>query len=309
MLHRRQCNNGAVMSRNRAQALDGRSDVIVASALKTLARGGSLDASLESDLVRLGLTRDEARSYLALLGKGRMTARQLCAATGISRGRIYDVAAGLAAKGAAVETTTDVRAFEAAAPDTATSNLLEKRRRELEEVETTTAELTAALTAAASATDAGPSLIEWLRHTATVADRCRELVEEANEEVLWCVRRLSARATEEFDPERLAIARGVEVRAIYESTLLEHEHAPNIHRYIAGGVRARHAASLPTQLLVVDRRKTMLPLEEPTRARNRTVLVIHHGGVSTLAALAFESLWHRAEPIRRAAPRSGNSQR
>ncbi len=273
---------------------------------RSLLRGVPLDASLESSLTDSGLTRDEARSYIALLARGRLTARQLCAATGISRGRIYDVAGGLVAKGVAVEMTTDVRAFEAATPQVALANLLEKRRREFEQVEAAAEELQAALAAAASDAVAGPSLIEWLRHGATIAERCRDLVEEANEQVLWCVRRLSARTPDEFDPERLAIARGVEVRAVYESALLDHEHAANVQRYISGGVHARHVGSLPTQLLVVDRRVTMLPLEEPASARNRTVLVIRHRGVSTLAALAFEALWERGTPIQRARERSSS---
>ena len=52
-------------------------------------------------LVQLGLTNYEAKAYHALLQRGSSTASQVAELSGLPRQRIYDVLAGLVAKGLA----------------------------------------------------------------------------------------------------------------------------------------------------------------------------------------------------------------
>jgi len=243
------------------------------------------------------LTRDEGRCYLALLAAPRLTARALSAAADITRGRIYDVVAGLVAKGAAVEIGGTVRSFEALPPSVALSNLLETRRREIAELEAKAEGLVESLTLTASEADGFPSVLEVVRHRATLRRRCGELERAASEEILFLVCDVAQLAGDLIEETR-ALARGLRLRALYESSLLEREYAETIRRFVAAGGEARHTLSLPMRLTILDRAVTMLPMEEPRPdARSFTVLVVHHHGLSQLAASAFEREWERAAPV------------
>jgi len=252
---------------------------------------------LLGELSRLGLTTDEARCYLALVGRGGLTAGQLCSATGVTRGRIYDVVRGLLSKGLALETTTTVRRFEPVPPTVAVANLLERRRRENEELEQSAQRLIESLHVTAATSDVPPSLLEVIRHRASLRERCGQLERAAAHEILFFVRD-QGQVAGDLVEEIVALRRGVRLRALYESSLLRTPYLETIHRFLAAGGEGRHVAVLPTRLTVIDERVTMIPLHEATlSARSFTVLVIHHAGLSALAASAFERSWASATPI------------
>ena len=256
-----------------------------------------MTASIASDLLGLGLTSDEARCYITLLRRGRLTARQLCTATRISRGRIYDVVGGLLSKGVALETAGTVRSFEALSAFVAMNNLFERRRVDIDELEERVRRLVQSLSGMAAEPGGPPLQIEWLRHKATVRERCGELEDAATSEVLFCIR-APVRQGGDSEHEERALARGVRFRALYESALLKDANLGRIRSYVEAGLEVRHLPSLPTRLQVFDRAVTMLPLDEAASdPTNFTVLVIRHPGVSNLAALAFERLWEQAERV------------
>lgn len=248
-------------------------------------------------LTRLGLTNDEARCYLALLGRGGLTATQLCSAAGVTRGRIYDVVRGLLSKGVAVETATTVRRFEPLSPPVAVANLLECRRRENEEVESSTQEVIELLQTSAATAEAPPTLLEVIRHRATLRERCGQLERAAVGEILFFVRD-QGQVAGDLVEESAALLRGLRLRALYESSLLETPYLETVQRFLSGGGEGRHVPKLPTRLTVIDGQITMLPLHEATpTSKDFTVLVLHHAGISTLAASAFERIWTEASPI------------
>ena len=252
--------------------------------------------AIRTELSRLGLTPDESRCYLELLKRGRLTARLLSETTGVPRGRIYDVVGGLLAKGVAVEMASDVRSFEAVPPEVGVSNLLEKRRRDVDELEDSARQIVDALTETAARPDTPPVFVEWLRHRATVWERCNALEEAAEEEILFFIRGPFSESVD-IGSELRALARGVRLRALYETSLLTDAYAELIQGFVDAGGEARHVPSLPTKLMVFDNSVTMVPLEAEIDSPNYTVLVIRHPGISTIAAAGFELLWRDAEPI------------
>lgn len=256
---------------------------------------------LLGELTRLGLTSDEARCYLTLVSRGGLTASQLCSATGVTRGRIYDVVRGLLGKGLALETTTTVRRFEPVSPPVAIANLLERRRRENEELERSARHVMESLQVSAATSEAPPSLLEVIRHRASLRERCGQLERAAAEEILFYVRD-QGQVAGDLVEEQAALRRGVRLRALYESSLLRTPYLETIQRFLGGGGEGRHVPELPTRVTVIDERVAMIPLHETSlAAREFTVLVIHHAGLSALAASAFERTWARATPIPSAA--------
>ncbi|RKE21903.1 hypothetical protein [Streptomyces sp. TLI_171] len=105
-------------------------------------------------------------------------------------------------------------------------------------------------------------------------------------------------------PAEDALARGVEVRALYLDSARAHrptlDHAQHLVRL---GGQVRTATALPIRMTVVDRHTAVLPLDPD---RPDTAAVLHgRGPVAALCAL-FEQLWQGAAPLSHARGRDGN---
>lgn len=262
-----------------------------------------MPGAADPDLVRLGLTRDEARAYLSLLARGRMTAREISLSTGITRGRIYDVLRGLLVKGAALEAMGRLRSFQAVPPSVAVANLLESRRREVAELEASAEEVAESLARTHSAAAGPPSLVEAIHHGATLSERYAELADASAEEILLFVRTpfVSRDELDDECDEYRALRRGVRVRGVCETSLLDDEAVSRtLEMLAAAGLETRFTPHLPTKLAVFDRAAAMLPVQQPIDPEDATVLVVRHEGLSTLAASAFEWFWDSAEPAKTA---------
>ncbi len=243
----------------------------------------------------LGLSVEEARCYEGLLSAGTVTARQLAALTGITRGRIYEVLHGLLRKGAALEGGGKIKAFMAVEPSVAAANLLDERRQALASLEADVESLVEELEETRTMSEGVPELIEHLHHRATIERRYDQLLAEAEREVLAFVRQpyiLSG-------PPYPTAGRGVSVRVVYESDIVRRkENLPEIRRLMSLGEQSRHVPELPTRLVIFDRRITLLPFQEPLgRGTGGSSLIVRHEGLSALGVSAFERIWERAEPI------------
>lgn len=252
-------------------------------------------------LVELGLTQDEARAYVALVASGRTTARELSMSSGITRGRIYQVLDGLVRKGLAVDAATKVASFDPAPPAVAVENLLESRRRSLMQQEEAAKDAVRALEHLGRRDEAVSGFVEVLRHSSTIADRFREIQEQAEEEVLMFSRRpyYTFQGPAANDAEFDALSRGVRVRCVYESVLLEDvEEVAAIEKYVAAGEEARFVDTLPAKLAIVDSSVTLLTIADPRDAANFTSLLLRQPGLSQFARLAFDRIWNDATDMR-----------
>ncbi len=97
-------------------------------------------------------------------------------------------------------------------------------------------------------------------------------------------------------PNAALMARGIRMRTIYLESVRNHlptlEH---INWLTTGGAEVRTTASLPTRLIVIDRRKAVLPIEL-SDARLGALLVWNEGTLAAVSAL-FESVWAGATPF------------
>lgn len=248
-------------------------------------------------LLALGLTHDEARAYVALLTSGRTTARELSASAGITRGRIYQVVDGLVRKGLAIDAATKVASFDPAPPGVAVENLLENRRRNLIQLEETAEGAVQYLEQLARPGEGVSGFLEVLRHSSTIADRFREIQEQAQEEILMFSRRpyYTSFGPAGNDAEFDALGRGVRVRCVYEAGLLDNpEEKAAIAAYVAAGEEARFVDTLPAKLAIVDSSVTILTIADPRDAANFTSILLRQPGLSQFAMLAFERIWNDA---------------
>lgn len=99
------------------------------------------------------------------------------------------------------------------------------------------------------------------------------------------------------------LARGVDVRVLYEAAEWEDESAEGFRTemgiYHEAGVRARLADALPIKLVVVDRRIALVNMLHPVAEDGYPMsLHIEHPGFAEMAATAFEQFWARARALR-----------
>ncbi|MBT2508665.1 helix-turn-helix transcriptional regulator [Streptomyces sp. ISL-98] len=97
-------------------------------------------------------------------------------------------------------------------------------------------------------------------------------------------------------PNTTLLDRGVRMRTIYLDSVRNDqptvEHVTWLH---SRGGEVRTTASLPTRLIIVDRKQALLPTQL-VDARNGAVLVRSEGTIAALCAL-FESMWSAATPF------------
>ncbi|MFB7712500.1 LuxR C-terminal-related transcriptional regulator [Streptomyces sp. NPDC056105] len=263
---------------------------------------GGLDAQWEA----LGLGADELRVYEALLNVPvppsrtalaeplGLTVRRVTAALD----RLTECGFTRPARGAGLP--------GAVAPATALRNLIHlhqaevlRRSAELEELTGSVDRIAAQLLSTAHDTRAIG--IETIRGSKRIAERVASLLVSATEEVALLDRPPYAASEPDGMPAPLDVTepvrRGVRVRVVVDREGLSFQHrARGLNDLAAEGVRIRVGTELPTKLITVDRRMTLLP---PTDAADPTAsaLVVSDALLSHALVPLFEAVWERAAPI------------
>lgn len=249
-------------------------------------------------LVDLGLTRYEARAYLALIGRQDATPAEIARSTPIPRQRVYDVLASLAERGVVVHVPGQTLRYRAQPPDRVAERLIAIRRRELDRVADTATVIAGELLpqyrsglAHAEHTD----YVEVLRDAEHAVQRVEQLWAEARREVVSLVRSPYLALPV---PEEATVPEVVE-RAIYERSMLDDERTSElVHTFAALGEQVRVAENLPLKLTIVDERSVAFNLPHAADAdSSATTLVVHNQALAATLKVAFEVLWAQATPL------------
>ncbi|MFI9271574.1 helix-turn-helix domain-containing protein [Kitasatospora sp. NPDC052896] len=239
----------------------------------------------------LGLTADQELLYLHLLSAPSGTAQQLGAALGVGTDRAVTALEGLADCGLLERPGTAGPVWSVAAPDVALEELLLRREVELRRTRGRINELMRNYRSSRPASSAG-ELVEVITGRDSVAELWRTLQLGVRTQLRILDKPPYIRRS---DPELelAALARGVQIRAVYESRVLrEAERMAEIRTFAEAGEQARVLPELPLKLAVVDDRWALLPVSAGTELQS--VLLVRPS--SLLAALTglFELYWSRA---------------
>lgn len=254
----------------------------------------------------LGLGTEELKVYEALLNVREHPSREdLARSAGLSAARLTAALDRLFEHGF-TRSARDTPVPVAIAPATALRNLIHihradllRRSAELEELTGTVDRMAAHLL---SSTHGSPALgIETVRGGDAIAARVASLLVSARTEVALLDRPPYAASEPDGMPSPLDVTepvrRGVRVRTVVDREGLRfHGRARGLGDLAAQGVQIRVSADLPTKLITVDRRVTLLP---PTDAADPTAsaLVINDSLLSNALVPLFEAVWERAVPI------------
>ncbi|MGW1228856.1 LuxR family transcriptional regulator [Streptomyces sp. NPDC001515] len=255
----------------------------------------------------LGLGADELRVYEALLDPPAPASRTaLARRLGLTVRRVTNALARLAGQGFVHPARRGTALPDAVAPATALRNLIHLRQAELLHRSAELEELTGSVDRIAARIQsavptAGTTGIEAVRGGRAIAARVASLLISASEEVVLLDRPPYASSEPNGMPAPLDVTepvrRGVRVRVVVDREGLRfHGRARGLGELAAQGVQIRVGRDLPTKLIGIDRRVTLLP---PTDAADPTAsaLVVSDALLSNALVPLFEGIWERALPI------------
>jgi HTH-type transcriptional regulator, sugar sensing transcriptional regulator len=261
-------------------------------------------ADRHNELVSLGLTGYEARTYLALISRDRYTAAQLARESGVPRQRIYDVLAALTERGLVRPLPGRLVRYTAVDPASAIERLMAAHRAEFSRLEQVTAGLVEALVPAWThgREETDPlDYVEVIRDQEILVDRFEELLAEADHEILSIAKLpyvISDNPTS-LDTARRLTANGGRVRAIYESAALEDpSFVAELGRFVAAGEESRLATRVPMRMCIADGARVLMSLRDPVAGTTSTTnILIDHSALAQCLTYAFETMWSQAKPV------------
>jgi Sugar-specific transcriptional regulator TrmB len=250
-----------------------------------------------SGLAEFGLGRNEARLYLAAVGRRSMRAAQLAARAQISRTKAYDALRLLVDKGLFTEEPGRVARFRAADASMVASLLRRQTFTEKASLVEDTSRLVADLFDryyATTATDDPFESVHVLRNEEAAWARQETIIAGARAEVVRTRRRPLGGA---LHMDELSLRPGVSYRAIYEREVLAD---PAFPAWVAErgvrGERYRFVERVNASICVVDRTAVLLSLNPKDRRGGApgNWLAFEHPGLGGLLAEVFEGQWRDA---------------
>lgn len=258
------------------------------------------------ELHSLGLGEVEGRVYEALLKERALSTDELTALLELPAPQIDEALTSLEASGFTVATQDGTP--RPAAPAAAIRTLIHRRQAELhirsaelEQLMMSADRIAGRLTATSPGTPEGG--IEIVTGPRQIGERAESLLASAEHEVVILDRPPYAK-TDAAHPERppaldieALLDRGVSVRAVIDREGLSYPGRMHSLATLAErGLRARVTSGVPTKLIGIDRRITLLP---PTESADPTASALVVGDALLRNALLplFETVWDRAIPL------------
>lgn len=254
-----------------------------------------MNETLIEHLKDLGLTPNEAKIYITLLGRAEFKAAEVAEQAGVPRAKVYEALSSLKSKGLCIELPGNIALYCAIAPDEALPSLqrrLEEEQaaqvlRQREKVAQLVVELNP-LHAAGRNENGALRYIDVLTERGRVTQAANELLASAERQILIFEKEPFAQ-----DPltlgsyEKEAVERGVEVRCIVESN--QTQRAIDLCQ---AGIDVRIAAELPMKLIVSDDNAAICALRDPiTGKQSITSIRIAHPDFVRAMRLLFETIW------------------
>lgn len=268
--------------------------------------------ALRRELEELGLSPYQTRVLLVLLQLGSANTQQIARLSGVPRTSTYQVLDELSGKGIASRLPGDgpaiwsapsrdevLERLDAALNEAQEQRLLQHRAHAARVREL----LSSSLPEPAPSTPLYVQVMTTSIETKKTYDR---LLGEAETELLMFTRTPFFTPEEDVNPSVIAaLARGVEMRALYQASDIDAAHAEpwlkELEAYHAAGVHGRVVPVLPVKLVVFDRRTVLVGMPPPTDPDGAypTFMLIDHQGYAEVQAAAFEKYWESAQPYRR----------
>ena len=258
------------------------------------------EEQLVQHLSEVGLSRNEARLYLAAYGRQPLRVAELAELAEVPRPKAYDGLRQLVDKGLVSEQPGRVARFEAVNPMLVVQRL--RRQGVLDRADR--AEETSRLVADLFARyyDAPPGddpfdYVELIRNSETAWARRDAITGGAEKEVVQA-RKLPPPGVAPRAGYEVGVREGVRYRALYEGGFLAHARfRAKLAEREQRGEEIRFVPEVAVPMCVVDRRKCLLSLNQTGVVNGQgSWLVLEHPALASMLTDAFEVVWEVAEP-------------
>jgi sugar-specific transcriptional regulator TrmB len=246
------------------------------------------DKYYEKNLIRLGLSLHEARTYYALLKKSPLSVTDLATQLMVFPSALYRILEKLKKEHMITLTVQRPKTFTAINPEIALESFIHNRISSLQKFKS---ELLSSLPTVPENAD---TRIDLLGGKDELFQAYASLAASAHNEIL--IISLGEKVSEEILlANRDCIERGIRIRFLvhrYDQT-----NKDLLHRWVRMGLEVRHRQGAGFHLVVADAKVALLSVSKPNDPENRVTLKIHNPYLSLALTEYFESLWQNAQRI------------
>ena len=270
-------------------------------------RGWSDEEQLVQYLAEFGLSRNEARMYLAALGRPPLRVAELAELSDISRPKAYDAIYQLVQKGLFNEVTGQESGhgarFQAVEPGLVVQRLRHQSALEQADRVQDTSLLVADLFARYYEAPQGDDpfeYVELIRNSDAAWARRDAITAGAEKEVVQA-RRMTPPGTRPRAGDEVGVREGVSYRALYETGFLAFpQFVARLAEREQRGEQIRFVDAVPIGMTAVDRRKCLLSLNATGLVSGQgSWVVLEQPALADLLTDAFDLLWDSAAPAPR----------
>ena len=268
-------------------------------------RGWSDEEQLVQHLAEFGFSRNEARMYLAALGRPPLRVAELAELADVNRPKAYDALRQLVDKGLFEQEGAgqEPARFKAADPMLVVQRLRHQSALEQADRVQDTSLLVADLFARYYEAPQGEDpfeYVELIRNSDAAWARRDAITAGAEKEVVQA-RQMTPQGTSPRAGDEVGVREGVSYRAVYESRFLAF---PQFMARLADreqrGEQIRFVEAVPLGLTAVDRRKCLLSLNTAGLVSGQgSWVVLEQPALADLLTDAFDRLWDSAGPAPR----------
>jgi predicted DNA-binding transcriptional regulator len=273
--------------------------------MSTHDRGWSDEELLVQYLAEFGFSRNEARMYLAALGRGPLRVAELAELADVNRPKAYDALRQLVDKGLFEPETAgpeqgQVARFKAVDPMLVVQRLRHQSALEQADRVQDTALLVADLFARYYEAPQGDDpfeYVELIRNSDAAWARRDAITAGAEKEVVQA-RRMTPPGTRPRAGDEVGVREGVSYRALYETGFLEFpQFMGRLAEREQRGEQIRFIDAVPIGMTAVDRRKCLLSLNPTGLVSGQgSWVVLEQPALTDLLTAAFDLLWDAARP-------------
>lgn len=255
-----------------------------------------------NELLKIGFSEYEAKTYIALLSRNRLSASEVCQLAGVPKGRVYSILSSLMDKGMCIMLPGTVKRYRALPPDETFAMLCTQKRNEFEAQEKNTLKLSEHLLDIYDEEgNEGNDFDSVSIYTSipNISKKSEYMIEHAQSihRSLCKPPYITIQKTEELEakssPFFAASEKGTEFMAIYE---IEKENFDNFN-YICKffhdrGEKVKVMEKLPLKLIIMDSKAAMFTMHHKSLKKNQiTSMYVENSDIVFALTDLFDYYW------------------
>ena len=251
-------------------------------------------------LHQFGLSINEAKVYLTLLGKNSYSATEIANTAKVPRQMTYKILDNLIDKGLCVLRPGKIKKYSAADPQSGLTHLVEKQEMQAQR----SRELLKTLKEYFEAGQKEENPLEYItiiKEKKLVTELFKKLENEAENEILVFAKPPFSKTHNNNDVEIEKLTKGIKFKLIFdnsdENKKMIIDENDLLDNYVLSGGEVRIVDELPIKLAVFDEKKVLFNLKDPiTHSNSLTSILLEQSDFAKIMKLAFEKVWDSATP-------------